>query len=167
MIETGSDRKCVICDERSASASWSCLGDGGAEIAVCRWCATHELPKLMADAVFGAMPPSIINGDMSAPRRYAADALLEIEANFHRAMAHAALGGLPRPVSFHCIKCDEMQIAKDIRVGASVASQSVECRKCGFLHKISWSFKESIKAVDNEFAQAMSSIVASKNNVEL
>lgn len=166
MFETDSNRKCVICDERMASASWACLDDDGTDIAVCRWCATHELPKLIADAVFGAMPPSVINGDMGAPRRYAADALLEVEANFHRAMAHAALGGPLKLVRFSCIKCGEVQTAKKIRVRASAKPQSVECEKCGFLHEVSWDFKENIKALDNEPAQAMSSIIASKNDVE-
>lgn len=42
--------KCMICDERDATAYWMCRGEG---ILVCRWCAQDTLGKLVADAVVG------------------------------------------------------------------------------------------------------------------
>lgn len=166
MIETESDKRCTICAERAASASWVCGDSDVVEIAVCVVCATHKLPQLIADAVFGCMPTSVRNGAWGTPRKYSEDAFKDVSANYYKAMSNAALGGMIKPLTFSCLRCSKRQTVSDIRVGASTKKQFVQCIECGYAHEISWAMSEDVTAVEDEFVQSVSVIRATTDNEE-
>lgn len=166
MIETESDKRCTICAERAAVATWMCQGEETPEISVCRWCAINELPRLIADAVFGSMPIGVRNGSLGTPRKHSEDAFKDVSANFYKAMSNAALGGMIKPLTFSCLRCNKRQTAGDIRVGASNKKQFVQCIECGYAHEVSWAMTEDVTAVEDEFVQSMSELRAKTDNKE-
>ncbi|ENH0543972.1 hypothetical protein ABVS17_004703 [Vibrio parahaemolyticus] len=85
MVVTDSKEKCFICGERKVTGSW--IGAQG-EIGVCVICATNKLPQLIADAVYGAMPPKSYH---SRPVENAQKHLDTIKSNYFEALAKAAL----------------------------------------------------------------------------
>lgn len=166
MIETESDKRCTICAERAAVATWMCQGEETPEISVCRWCAINELPRLIADAVFGSMPVGVRSGVFGTPRKNSEDAFKDVSANYYKAMSNAALGGMIKPLTFSCLRCSKRQTVSDIRVGASTKKQFVQCIECGYAHEISWAMSEDVTAVEDEFVQSVSVIRATTDNEE-
>lgn len=153
MIENEMDKRCTVCGDRTATATWLCQNDDTPEISVCRHCAINELPRLIADAVFGGMPAGVRTGAFGTPRKNAEDAFGAISASYYKALSHAALGGMIKPLTFSCLRCDKRQTVPDARVVASEKKQFVQCVACGYAHEISWALTEDVTAVDDEFIQ--------------
>ncbi|MGY3959521.1 hypothetical protein [Aeromonas popoffii] len=158
MIENEIDKRCTMCGVRTAAATWMCQGEDISEISVCRWCATNELPRLIADAVFGGMPAGVRNGAFGNPRKDSEDAFSAISANYYKAMSHAALGGMIKPLTFSCLRCSKRQTVPDVRVVSSTKKQFVQCVECGYAHEISWALSEDVTAVEDDPIQSFSII---------
>lgn len=161
MIETGRDKRCTVCGERPASASWVCSGDGGMEFAVCVVCATNKLPQLIADAVFSSM-----QGARNDAADYSKKAFNDVSENYYRALSHAALSGMIKPLIFNCLKCNKQQTVSDARVSVSAKKEFVECVECGYAHEVSWALTEDVTAVDDEFIQSISINRAERSNTD-
>lgn len=166
MIENEMDKRCTICGERAATATWLCQNDETPEISVCRQCAINELPRLIADAVFGSMPVTAGRDSFGTPRKNSEDAFKDVSANYYKAMSNAALGGIIKPLSFSCLRCSKRQTVRDIRVRASTKKQFVQCIECGYAHEISWALSEDVTAVEDEFVQSVSVKRASTESEE-
>ncbi|KAB7665966.1 hypothetical protein [Plesiomonas shigelloides] len=89
MVERDSTKKCFFCDMRSADGSW--VGSSG-QLNVCSPCSVSILPQLIADAVFGGLPPHVTNRESShSAVSYVNDKLETVKSKYFEALAKASL----------------------------------------------------------------------------